>query len=167
MLQIDEVGSADPHVTITLHHQCARFCKLAHIAHGTTSSQAMTALEAFDLDIHSCFSGMYWSYKQTVSTVLGHYALTCKRDGDVVSQRPLTCLDITANLYSVFWKQDSQQVWQPELPSREDNDTQCKELGWVCVSMVADAYRCLDDGVNATSGLSMSNQFQQANTGGP
>eukprot|EP00731_Ephydatia_muelleri_P021002 Em0013g729a len=149
MLQIDEVGSADPHGTITLHHQCARFCKLAHIAHGTTSSQAMTALEAFDLDIHSCFSGMYWSYKQTVS------------------QRPLTCLDITANLYSVFWKQDSQQVWQPELPSREDNDTQCKELGWVCVSMVADAYRCLDDGVNATSGLSMSNQFQQANTGGP
>ena len=29
---------------------------MAHLAHGTPPSQAMSALKAFDLDTHSCFS---------------------------------------------------------------------------------------------------------------
>ena len=56
LLQLEEVGSVDPHVAFSFLRQCAGFCKMAHLAHGTPPSQAMSALKAFDLDIRSCFS---------------------------------------------------------------------------------------------------------------
>ena len=56
LLQLEEVGSVDPHVAFSLLRQCAGFCKMAHLARGTPPSQAMSALKAFDLDIRSCFS---------------------------------------------------------------------------------------------------------------
>ena len=56
LLQLEEVGSVDPHVAFSLLRQCAGFCKMAHLARGTPPSQAMSALKAFDLDILSCFS---------------------------------------------------------------------------------------------------------------
>ena len=56
LLQLEEVGSVDPHVAFSLLRQCAGFCKMAHLARGTPPSRAMSVLKAFDLDIRSCFS---------------------------------------------------------------------------------------------------------------
>ena len=56
LLKLEEVSAVDPHVAFSLLHQCAGFCKLAHLAHGTRPSQAISALEAFDHNIRATFS---------------------------------------------------------------------------------------------------------------
>ena len=43
-------------MAFSLLRQCARFCKLAHLARGTPPSQAMSALEAFDYDMRTAFT---------------------------------------------------------------------------------------------------------------
>ena len=56
LLKLEKVSAVDPHVAFSLLHvrQCAGFCKLAHLAHGTPPSLAISALEAFDhlLQVH-------------------------------------------------------------------------------------------------------------------
>ena len=56
LLKLEDVSAVDPHVAYSLLRQCERFCKLAHLACGTSPSQAISALEAFDHDIRATFS---------------------------------------------------------------------------------------------------------------
>ena len=55
-LKLEEVSAVNPHVAFSLLRQCAGFCKLAHLAHGTPPSQAISAVEAFDHNIRATFS---------------------------------------------------------------------------------------------------------------
>eukprot|EP00731_Ephydatia_muelleri_P028688 Em0020g332a len=66
------------------------------------------------------------------------------------------------------WKRDPQQVWQPELRSRghEANDAKCKELGWVCVPMVVEAYGAwggLEPGVTSRLASRLATSSNEAN----
>ena len=53
---IEDIGSSDPHVALTLLHHCASFCKLIHLARGTPSPSGVVALKDFDLAVANCFT---------------------------------------------------------------------------------------------------------------
>ena len=54
--RLEEVGAVDPQVTLTLLRMCGGFCRLAHLAHATPPSLAMTSLQLFDEDVRRSFS---------------------------------------------------------------------------------------------------------------
>ena len=56
----------------------------------------------------------------------------------IVQYEPLKKKNQNNNIIIII-KRDLQQVRLPELPSRE-NDAKCKELGWICVPMMVEAY---------------------------
>eukprot|EP00731_Ephydatia_muelleri_P001700 Em0001g1700a len=53
---LEDIGSSDPHVALTLLRHCASFCKLIHLARGTPSSTMVEALKAYDLAVAICFT---------------------------------------------------------------------------------------------------------------
>ncbi|KAL5505639.1 hypothetical protein EMCRGX_G007103 [Ephydatia muelleri] len=53
---LEDIGSSDPHVALTLLRHCASFCKLIHLARGTPSSSMIEALKAYDLVVAICFT---------------------------------------------------------------------------------------------------------------
>ena len=99
---------------------------------------------------------------------LGHHALTCKRGGDIVTRHKKlrdhshTCpadilvpnwslgkpaafdLSVTSPLNTNVLLEAGLAAGQAarvtELRKHEENDAKCKELGWVCVPMVVEAY---------------------------
>ena len=90
---------------------------------------------------------------------LGHHVLTCKRGGDVVSRHnklrwrqeatsPLTIAtpaQLTSWYPTGLWASQWPLTYgaaarATELRKHEANDGKCRELGWVCVPMVVEAY---------------------------
>ena len=54
--RLEKVGAVDPQVAVTLLRMCGGFCQLAHLAHVTPPSLAMTSLQLFDEDVRRSFS---------------------------------------------------------------------------------------------------------------
>ena len=102
--RLEEVGTVDPQVALTLLCMCGGFCRLAHLARASPPSLAMTSLQLFDEDVGRCFS--LCTALGTTDVAWPQAQLSLSRGG--LGMRSLSCS--IHCIFMLFW------LWLPFQP---------------------------------------------------